>query len=95
MVTFRFRYFARDGRFAQGGESYTTFVRRSSDGTWAGIDTLRAKLPPSERGTWETGHGVLTLNYDNQLYSELSYYVEGNDLMLSQSGRENQIWTRG
>jgi hypothetical protein len=36
MVTFRFRYFARDGRFAQGGQSYATFVRPRSDGSWAG-----------------------------------------------------------
>jgi hypothetical protein len=95
MVTFRFRYFARDGRFAQGGESYATFVRPSSDGRWAGIDTLRSKLPPGERGMWETSHGVLTLNYDDQMYSKFSYYMEGNSLMLSQPGRTNQFWTRG
>lgn len=94
MTMFRFRYFARDGRFAQGGQSYATFVRRSSDGSWAGIDTLRSKLPPGERGTWETGHGVLTLHYDDQMYSEFSYYVEGNSMMLSQPGRENQLWIR-
>jgi len=45
MTMFRFRYFAYDGRFAQGGESYATFVRRSSDGSWDGMDTLRSKLP--------------------------------------------------
>jgi hypothetical protein len=95
MVMFRFRYLARDGRFAQGGESYATFVKPSSDGTWAGIGTLCSKVPPDERGTWESGHGVLTLNYDNQMYSEFSYYLEGNDLLLSQPGRENQLWTRG
>jgi len=95
MVTFRFRYFAGDGRFAQGGESYATFVRRSSDGSWAGIDTLCSNVPPGERGTWETGHGVLTLHYDNQMYSEFSYYLDRNGLMLSQPGREYQVWTRG
>jgi hypothetical protein len=95
MVMFRFRYLARDGRFAQGGESYATFVKPSSDGTWAGIDTLRSKVPPGERGTWETSHDVLTLNCDDQTCFEFSYYLEGNDLMLSQPGRENQLWTRG
>ena len=95
MVVFRFRYFARDGRFAQGGEYYATFVRPSSDGTWAGIDILCSKVPPGERGTWETGHGVLTLNYDDQMYSEFSYYLEDNGLLLSPPGRENQLWTRG
>ncbi len=95
MTMFRFRYFAYDGRFAQGGQSYATFVRRSSDGSWAGMDTLRSKLPPGERGTWETGHGVLTLNCDDQTCYEFSYYVEGNSLMLSQPGRGNQVWTRG
>jgi hypothetical protein len=94
MVTFRFRYFARDGRFAQGGQSYATFVQRSSDGSWAGMDALCSKLPPGDRGTWETGHGVLTFNYDDQLYSEFSYYVEGNGLLLSQPGRDRQLWLR-
>lgn len=94
MITFRFRYFARDGRFAQGGQSYATFVRPSSDGTWAGMETLRSKLPPGERGTWETGRGLLTLNCDDQTCYEFSYYVEGNSLTLSQPGRENQLWTR-
>lgn len=94
MVTFRFRYFARDGRFAQGGESYTTFVRPSSDGSWAEMDTLRSKLPPGERGTWETGRGLLILNCDDQTCYEFSYYVEGNSLTLSQPGRENQLWLR-
>ena len=94
MVTFRFRYFARDGRFAQGGQSYATFVRPRSDGSWAGIDTLCSKLPPGQRGTWETGHGVLTLNCDDQTCFEFSYYVEGNGLVLSQPGREKQLWLR-
>ena len=61
MITFRFRYFARDGRFAQGGESYATFVNQVGDGNWAGMDTLCSKLPPGDRGTWETNHDVLTL----------------------------------
>jgi hypothetical protein len=95
MVTFRFRYFAGDGRFAQGGESYATFVRRSSDGSWAGMDTLCSNVAAGQRGTWETGHGVLTLNYDDQMYSEFSYYLDRNGLMLSQPGREYQVWTRG
>jgi hypothetical protein len=95
MITFRFRYFARDGRFAQGGQSYATFVRPSGDGSWAGMDTLCSKLPPGERGTWETGNDVLTLHYDDQMYSEFSYYLQGNSLMLSQPGGERQLWTRG
>jgi hypothetical protein len=94
MVTFRFRYFAGDGRFAQGGQSYATFVQPSSDGSWAGIDTLCSKVRPGERGTWETGHGILTLNYDDQTCSEFSYYLEGNSLILSQPGREKQLWLR-
>ena len=94
MITFRFRYFARDGRFAQGGESYATFVRPSSDGSWTGMETLRSKLPPGERGTWETGRGLLTLNCDDQTCYEFSYYADGNSLMLSQPGREKQLWTR-
>ncbi len=94
MISFRFRYFARDGRFAQGGESYATFVRPSSDRSWAGMDTLRAKLPPGERGIWETGRGLLTLNCDDQTCYEFSYYVEANSLTLSQPGREKQLWLR-
>jgi hypothetical protein len=94
MVTFRFRYFAHDGRFAQGGQSYLAFVRPSSDGSWAGMDTLFSNVPPGERGRWETSRGILTLYYDDELYSEFSYYVEGNSLLLSQPGRERQLWTR-
>jgi hypothetical protein len=94
MVTFRFRYFAYDGRCAQGGESYATFARRGSDGSWAGIDTLRSKVPPGERGTWQTNRGVLTLHYDDQMASDFTYYVEGNSMLLSQPGRE-KLWIRG
>lgn len=94
MTTFRFRYFAYHGRFAQGGESYATFVRRSSDGSWPGMDALRSKLPPGERGTWETNRGVLTLNYDDEMHSEFDYYIEGNSILLSRPGTENQLWTR-
>ena len=94
MITFRFRYFAYDGRFAQGGESYPTFVRRSSDGSWPAMDAFRSKLPPGERSTRETNHGVLTLNYDEEMYSEFDYYSERNSMLLSRPGRENQLWTR-
>ena len=94
MVTFRFRYFARDGRFAQGSESYATFVNRSSDGSWTGIDTLCSKVPPGERGTWETSHDVLTLNCDDQTCFEFSYYLDSNGLTLSQAGIEKQLWLR-
>ena len=95
MTTFRFRYFAGDGRFAQGGESYATFVQTGSGGQWAGMDVLHSRVPVGERGTWETARGVLTLNFDDNMYSEFSYYVEGNDLLLQQQGRDNQLWTRG
>ena len=94
MVTFRFRYFAYGGRFAQGGQSYATFLRPGSDGIWAGMDVLESKLPPGERGTWETGHGLLTLNCDDQTCYEFSYYLQENSLLLSQPGRKNQLWTR-
>ena len=95
MKTFRFRYFAGDGRFAQGGESYATFVQTGSGGQWAGMDVLHSSVGADERGTWETGRGILTLNYDDNMSSEFSYYVEGNDLLLQQPGRDNQLWTRG
>jgi hypothetical protein len=48
-----------------------------------GIDALRSKLPPGERGTLETNHGALTLNYDDKMYSEFDYYIEGNSMLLS------------
>jgi hypothetical protein len=95
MTMFRFRYFAGDGRFAQGGESYATFVTPSSSGQWAGMDTLHSSVPTGERGTWETARGVLTLNFDDNTCSDFDYYVEGNDLLLKQRGREDQLWTRG
>jgi hypothetical protein len=94
MVTFRFRYFAPDGRFSQGVESYATFVKLGGGG-WGGMDTLYSKSPPSQRGTWESGHGVLTLHYDDETVSDFSYYVEGNSMLLSQPSRERQLWTRG
>jgi len=95
MTSFRFRYFAADGRFAQGGESYATFVRTGSGGQWAGMDTLHARVPADERGTWETKGRILTLNYDDNMCSEFDYYVERNDLLLQQPGRDNQLWSRG
>jgi hypothetical protein len=95
MTTFRFRYFSGDGRFAQGGESYATFVQTGSGGQWAGMDSLHARVPAEERGTWETARGTLTLNFEDNMCSEFSYYVEGDDLLLQQPGRDNQLWTRG
>lgn len=95
MVTFRFRYFSADGHFAQGGESFGTFVRSGGSGQWAGMDTLRSKVAPGERGTWETTSDVLTLRYEDNMYSEFRYYVEGNSLMLTPERREIQIWSRG
>ena len=95
MTTFRFRYFAGDGRFAQGGESYATFVQTGSGGQWAGMDLLHSRVPKGERGTCETARGLLTLNYEDNMCSEFSYYIEGNDLLLQQRGRDNQLWTRG
>jgi hypothetical protein len=95
MVSFRFRYFSADGHFAQGGESFATFVRSASGGQWAGMETLRSKVAPGERGTWETTRDVLTLNYEDDMYSEFRYYVEGNSLMLTPERSEIQVWTRG
>ena len=95
MVTFRFRYLFADGYFAQGGESFATFVRSAGSGQWAGMETLRSKVPPGERGTWETRPGVLTLNFDDNMYAEFGYYVEGNSLTLTPSRGENQLWSRG
>jgi hypothetical protein len=45
MIAFRFRYFARDGRFAQGGESYATFLcnQAAMEAGWDG----RVVLEPS------------------------------------------------
>ena len=53
-ITFRFRYFTADGEFAEGGESFSTFVRPSSSGQRAGIETLRSKVAPADRGIWDT-----------------------------------------
>ena len=94
MITFRFRYFSADGHFAQGSESFATFVR-SHVGQWSGMDTLRSKVPAGERGTWETTRDVLTLNYEDNMYSEFRYYVEGNSMMLTPARSEIQLWTRG
>ena len=95
MVSFRFRYFSADGQFAQGGESFATVVRSGSGVQWAGMETLRSKVAPGERGTWETRRDVLTLNYEDDMYSEFRYYVEGNSLMLTPERSEIQVWTRG
>ena len=94
MTMFRFRYFAVDGRFAQGGESYSTFVQ-GSGGQWAGMDVLHSRVAPGDRGTWETARGILTLHYEDNMTSDFSYYVQGDDLLLQQPGRDNQLWTRG
>ena len=86
----------RAGRaFRAGRESYATFVQTGTDGEWAGMDTLHSRAPADDRGTWETKGRILTLNYDDNMCSEFDYYVEGNDLLLQQPGRENQLWSRG
>jgi hypothetical protein len=95
LVTFRSRYFSADGHFAQGGESFATFVRSSAGGQWAGMETWRSNVPSGERGTWETTRDVLTLHYDNDMYSQFRYYAEGNSLTLTQERREAQLWIRG
>jgi hypothetical protein len=95
MVIFRFRYLFADGHFAQGGESFATFVRSAAGGQWAGMETLRSRVPPGERGSWETRPGVLTLNYEDDMYAEFRYYVEANSLMLTPTRGENQLWSRG
>lgn len=95
MVTFRFRYFSADGHFAQGGESSATFVRSAGGGQWAGMETLRSKVAPGERGTWETTRDVLTLTYEDNMCSAFRYYVEGNSLMLTPERGEIQVWSLG
>ena len=95
MVAFRFRYFSADGHFAQGSESFATFVRSDGAGQWAGMETLRSKVAPGDRGTWETTRGVLTLKYEDNMYSEFRYYVEGNSLMLTPERGEIQVWSLG
>ncbi|MEX0805582.1 MAG: hypothetical protein WD688_20040 [Candidatus Binatia bacterium] len=93
-VTFRFRYLTADGHFAEGDQSFSTFVRSGSSGQWAGMETLRSKVVPGDRGTWETTHDVLTLNYEDDMYSEFRYYVDGNSVMLTTERGENQVWNR-
>jgi hypothetical protein len=95
MVISRFRYLSADGHFAQGGESFATFVRSDAGGQWAGMDTLPSKVPPGERGTWETRRDVLTLNFDDNMYAEFGYYVEGNGLTLTPKRGDKQLWIRG
>lgn len=46
--------FHRRWQFAEGGESFSTFVRSSSGGQRAGIETLRSKVAPADRGIWDT-----------------------------------------
>jgi hypothetical protein len=94
-VTFRFRYFTGDGYFAEGGESFSTFVKSCSSGQWAGIATLRSKVAPGDRGRWEATRDVLTLNYEDDMYAKFRYYVEGNSMMLTTERGENQPWNRG
>jgi hypothetical protein len=94
MTIFRFRYLFADGHFAQGGESFATFVRSAGGGQWAGMEILRSKVPPGERGTWETRPGVLTLNYEDDMYAEFRYYVDGNSMTLTPKRGDNQLWSR-
>ena len=89
MVISRFRYLSADGHFAQGGESFATFARSDAGGQWAGMDTLPSKVPPGERGN------VLTLNFDDNMYAEFGYYVEGNGLTLTPKRGDKQLWIRG
>ena len=58
-----------------------------SSGQWAGMAILRSKVAPCDCGRWETTRDVLTLNYEDDMYSKFRYYVEGNSMTP-----DNRTW---
>jgi len=67
----------------------------SSSGQWAGMAILRSKVAPCDCGRWETTRDVLTLNYEDDMYSKFRYYVKANSMTLTTERGENHLWNRG
>lgn len=94
MISFRFRYFAVEA-ILQRWRIVFDLSKTGSGGQWAGMAILRSKVAPCDCGRRETTRDVLTLNYEDDMYSKFHYYVEGNSMTLTTERGENQLWNSG
>jgi hypothetical protein len=94
LTSHRYRVLGSDGQFAQGGQSFATSVLRDPSGNWAGMNSLRSGAGPEDRGRWETQGRQLTLHFEDGMYSEFDYFVQGGSLMLTSSNGRRTLWTR-
>jgi len=66
-------------------------ISRNSSGDETG-QTHGSNVSSDDRGDWSGADGILTLAADNGDAYEFRYKIEGNALMLSQPGRDPQLW---
>lgn len=95
MISFRFRYFAVEGYFAEVANRFRPFSNLAAVDNGQGWRYCVRKSPPCDCGRRETTRDVLTLNYEDDMYSKFHYYVEGNSMTLTTERGENQLWNSG
>jgi hypothetical protein len=90
----RSRLFTADGRYAEGSQSFADMVHRDSGGYETGRSAANA-VGTDSRGRWQVSGTLLTLEADNGDVYEFRLEVYPRELLLSQPGRDPQLWTRG
>ena len=90
----RSRLFTADGRYAEGSESFANMVHRDSGGYETG-QTAASATSDDLRGRWHVAFGLLTLEADNGDAYEFRLEIHPREMLLSQPGRDPQLWTRG
>lgn len=90
----RSRLFTADGLYAEGSQSFADMVHRSSGGYETGR-TAASATGSDSRGRWRVSGTLLTLQADNGDVYEFRLEIYPREMLLSQPGRDPQLWTRG
>ncbi len=88
------RIFGPDGRFVESTEVFADVTYHNAQGDWSGWDTMTTRLPPRNRGTWQTHENQLRLDWDDNTYSEYQYEYGKDGLLLLTREGNSQLWTR-
>jgi hypothetical protein len=87
------QFFGSNGFYVEGSQSFVSSVQRSSSGDELSKMMLENATPDS-RGRWSTSGSTLNQEADDGSFYTFRMDFHQGDLMLSQPGREPQIWTR-
>lgn len=83
---------AANGRFIRTKQSFASLTHYNQYGDWRGITTAN-HLPEDERGTWGIVNGRLYLYFDNDMYMDCAYNMDGQAMFCYyESGR--QYWEK-